>query len=367
MSRISIVVPVYRTEAFLGRCLADLLHQTHTDNQYVLTDDGSPDTSAAICDETAASDDRVLVIHQKNGGQSAARNRGLSLIEGTYLYFCDSDDGVEPDLLLAAETVLETEKSDLVRFQCFTHREGRVTVSSFRFPDKAVGLASPADTYAFLLDTVIPYRIGWETCFSLFRTDLIRRHALRFPDGINIAEDQYFLMLFLAFASRISFLDRPLYHYYLRGTSTMGANNGDLRMREKAELLRRLCRQLPDSYDREPFYPIHNAVVQGLLGPYLDPLSKPHADVIRSAAEETGGDPFFAEQTLLARKHLGHVYRKKHGLYRGTKMQILNRYLCSRRFGRFLFLSRFWETLTFPFRLAKRACGYLRRHLKCAN
>ena len=96
MPLVSIIVPVYRVEPFLRRCVDSILAQTFTDFELILVDDGSPDNSGAICDEYAQKDSRVRVIHQQNLGAAAARNAGLAQAQGKYIAFCDADDKVSP-------------------------------------------------------------------------------------------------------------------------------------------------------------------------------------------------------------------------------------------------------------------------------
>ena len=93
----SVIVPVYKVENVLPRCIESILNQTVTDFELILIDDGSPDRSGEICDAYAAKDSRIRVIHQKNGGVSKARNAGLDIAQGEYIVFVDSDDWVDAD------------------------------------------------------------------------------------------------------------------------------------------------------------------------------------------------------------------------------------------------------------------------------
>ena len=95
---ISVIVPVYNTEKYLGRCVDSIINQTYTNLEIILVDDGSPDNSPAICDEYAKKDQRIKVIHKENGGLSSARNAGLDIAKGDFISFIDSDDWVEKDL-----------------------------------------------------------------------------------------------------------------------------------------------------------------------------------------------------------------------------------------------------------------------------
>ena len=95
---LSIIVPIYKVEKYLEECIQSILGQTFTDFELILVDDGSPDACPQMCDAAAKKDSRVRVIHQKNGGLSAARNTGIEAARGNWLGFVDSDDFVAPDM-----------------------------------------------------------------------------------------------------------------------------------------------------------------------------------------------------------------------------------------------------------------------------
>ena len=93
--KISIIIPVYNVEQYLGRCMESVLNQTYKNIEVILIDDGSKDRSSSMCDEWKAKDDRVVVIHQKNAGAGAARNAGLAIANGELIGFVDSDDWIQ--------------------------------------------------------------------------------------------------------------------------------------------------------------------------------------------------------------------------------------------------------------------------------
>ena len=111
---ISIIVPVYKAEPYLHRCVDSLLAQTFTDFEVLLIDDGSPDRSGEICDDYARKDARVRVFHQENGGVSVARQRGLDEALGEYTIHADPDDWVEPDMLEALYRKAKEDDADMV-------------------------------------------------------------------------------------------------------------------------------------------------------------------------------------------------------------------------------------------------------------
>lgn len=114
MPKISIVVPCYKVENYIGEMIESLQRQTIKDVEIILVDDGSPDQSGAICDEYAAHDDRIKVIHKPNGGVGAARNDGLDAATGEWIIFCDSDDWLESDALEKLIEIGEQTKADVV-------------------------------------------------------------------------------------------------------------------------------------------------------------------------------------------------------------------------------------------------------------
>ena len=97
--KISIIVPVYKTEDYIDRCIKSIIKQSHRNIELILVDDGTPDKAGIICDDYAEKDNRIKVIHQENAGQSVARNNALKIATGDYYCFIDSDDYVAPDLL----------------------------------------------------------------------------------------------------------------------------------------------------------------------------------------------------------------------------------------------------------------------------
>lgn len=96
---ISVIVPVYNVSKYLNQCIESIINQTYTNLEIILIDDGSNDESEKICDEYKNKDDRIIVIHQENGGLSAARNAGLDICKGKYISFVDSDDYPEPNFI----------------------------------------------------------------------------------------------------------------------------------------------------------------------------------------------------------------------------------------------------------------------------
>ncbi len=113
-AKISIIVPIYRVEKYLGKCIESILAQTFKDFEVILVDDGSPDRCGDICEEYALKDSRIKVLHKENGGLSDARNAGIEIAQGEYLAFIDSDDYVAPDMYDALYCLAQEYHADMV-------------------------------------------------------------------------------------------------------------------------------------------------------------------------------------------------------------------------------------------------------------
>lgn len=203
--KISIIVPVYKVEHYLRRCLDSIVAQTFTDWECILVDDGSPDNSGVICDEYAEKDSRFRVVHQENGGASSARNHGLKLAQGEYICFVDADDIVSP-------TYLEDFRAD----------GADLYISGFkRFGEleNEERLCTIIETYNKSSISFFAERVLNKTCFlapwcKLFKKSIIQEHNIQFPIGVKSAEDIHFCLQFLGVAQTIMLL--PFSNYYLR-------------------------------------------------------------------------------------------------------------------------------------------------------
>lgn len=210
MPLISVIVPVYKVEAYLPACVDSILAQTCTDFELILVDDGSPDSCGAICDKYAQKDPRVRVIHQENGGLSAARNAGMDVARGEYITFVDSDDLIAPDSLSCLANVAADTNADIVagRFVNFADADDPATLWDRSSPAAEYSVAEPRAA-CLQLYRGSP-RLPINACGKLFRRSRIG--TLRFPVG-RIHEDQAFVPLAVYHASRIALLDRVIYGY----------------------------------------------------------------------------------------------------------------------------------------------------------
>lgn len=214
---ISVIVPVYKVEAYLPRCVESLLSQTYKDFEIILVDDGSPDTCPVMCDAYAKKYSNIQALHKENGGLSDARNAGMTIAKGEYVTFVDSDDYVHPaylemlmqgirqgaDFSVCGFTEvydgngIEDLDTSCISAACVNAKEGLVEILYQGFHDvSAWGILLPAS--------------------------LVRKYP--FPKG-KLFEDLYTTYKFYLAAETVAFIRVPLYYYFQRKGSIMGRRN----------------------------------------------------------------------------------------------------------------------------------------------
>ena len=208
---ISIIVPVYNVEPYLRRCVNSIINQTYKNLDIILVDDGSTDHSGEICDEYAAKDNRIKVIHRENGGLSAARNTGLSISKGEYVYFVDSDDYIEIETCEIALNCAIKHQADIV---CFGYREIYPSgqVKTFVMGSSGI-MEKPAIIGALVLGERGLRDYVWNKMFSkrLFEN-------IRFPVGRTF-EDIFVMHRLFDSAHIIYIITNILYNYNRRDGS----------------------------------------------------------------------------------------------------------------------------------------------------
>ena len=243
---VSIIVPVYNAQKWIPHCIESILAQTYTDFELILVDDGSQDNSGAICDEYAQKDTRVRVFHEKNGGVSSARNVGLSVACGEYIYFVDSDDYIAPNLLEVA--VAEMQKgTECVCFNYSTVSETNIKKTENQMVGY-IDLRKAEDKEQFIY-ALLMHHMGWEVWNKLFLKDIIEHNNLRFESRVDYAEDQLFCVCyFMCISSAISITDN-LYFYVKHEGSIMSessALNNVAIVSKSSQILYEFCKPQKD-------------------------------------------------------------------------------------------------------------------------
>lgn len=218
---VSVVVPVYNTEAYLRECLDSLAGQTLGDSlEVLLVDDGSTDSSGKICDEYASRYPAIFrVFHKSNGGSASAREVGWQAATGTYITVCDSDDWVEPDMYESLYNKAMTSDSDMVICDMFyNYSDGRQAEVIL---DYGTELTPSGVTASILRNNACG-----STCSKLSRRELFVANGLHWAAGINLGEDALMLLKYLQIDSlKITRLNRCLYHYRRRVGENTYTNN----------------------------------------------------------------------------------------------------------------------------------------------
>ena len=226
---VSIIVPIYNTEKYLKRCIDSIVNQTYKNIEIILVDDESTDNSCRVCDEYASLDNRIKVIHKKNGGVASARNKGLDISKGEYICFVDSDDWIEKNMI------------EIMLKEIVKNRNGIVRCNTYELDNKPkkewINKKEP------VIDNVLNGNISAYVYLLMIKSDIIKK--IRFDEKMIVLEDTYFLLeLLVKYKEKIIFLDDRLYHYEMNNEgltlSSKNARNkiiGLIEYKEKAEEL----------------------------------------------------------------------------------------------------------------------------------
>ena len=201
--KISVIVPVYKAEKYLHRCVDSLLAQTFSDFEMLLIDDGSPDRSGEICDEYAKKDKRVRVFHKENGGVSSARQCGMDNARGEYTIHVDSDDWVEPNMLEELYGKAKEEDADIVCCNYWEEHLNGSDVCEYSYMKETLDIVMR--TYTNILNSSL-----WN---KLIKNDLYLTNHIRFFEGVNMEEDLGMTLRLRALSKKTLIVPKALYHY----------------------------------------------------------------------------------------------------------------------------------------------------------
>lgn len=223
---VSVIVPVYNVEQYLKRCVNSILEQTEENIEIILVDDGSPDSCPQLCDEFAAQDNRIKVIHQKNAGLGMARNSGLEIASGEFVMFVDSDDYIVPNAIEILYHIAETSNADTVLAGYYRKNTTKINECLLPFKDKCFEgkaeiinnilinmLGSPPDYY----DDIFLKRSVWGNLYSL---KLLKKNNILFcSERKFISEDLIFDMEYYPITNKVAVSSKPVYYYCVNSES----------------------------------------------------------------------------------------------------------------------------------------------------
>lgn len=284
---VSIIVPVYNAEIYLGPCLESIRAQTCGDFEVLLVNDGSTDGSAALCAAAARVDRRIRFIDQPNGGVSSARNAALSCARGRYLQFADADDRLAPSATGTLAHAAEATGADLVLSHFYRvdgerqarrgHIKGERVLTRQEFAREMV--KAPANYY---------YGVLWN---KLYRRSIVERQSIRFEREVAWGEDFLFNLEYIRHVRLAAAVPEPLYYYYKRPGSLV---TSQATLRRTIEMKRRTFDYYKDLYQDLDLYDEQKAkVYRYLISTATDGLAIPRRP--QSSSRRGGKEVPFGE------------------------------------------------------------------------
>lgn len=263
MPKVSIIVPVYNAEKYLQKCVDSILSQTLTDLEVILVDDGSADSSPGICDGYAERDKRVKAIHQKNSGAAAARNHGMSIAQGKYIAFVDSDDWIDADMYKRMVDTAEANDCDLVICDCLKESDGGSQLYTHDLPAGFYDRERMYSVYfpQLLMPDTMEYPVTISNWLLLIRREVISANEIIFPEGMRFSEDLLFGSEVGYFVQSMTYLkEYAPYHYRQNPYSVTHTAYKD-----KWPLLRELWCRINENFSKKQDYDFTQQIQRCML------------------------------------------------------------------------------------------------------
>ncbi len=287
LCKVSVIVPVYNAEQYLGQCIESVLDQTLQDTELILVDDGSPDNSGVICDEYSRSDNRVTVIHKENAGVSTARNDGLRIARGDWVLFSDADDFFElaaldelykrgeesnADVVFGDVNLLEGSKSRTVEFY-----RNEFTTDDPTIIEQLIK-ADFSCKYCFDPPGAGPAFGYGSPCNKLVKRDFLFRNNITFDKNLKLFEDALYTAYLFVHAKKVSYIHAVVYNYRLHQGSSTKSYQLDLPSINEASFHawdRFRLQYDPNGIYQYPYYALVIRRFTGLFGLYFFNKSNP--------------------------------------------------------------------------------------------
>lgn len=244
--KVSIIVPVYKAEEYLKRCVDSLTQQTYRNIEVVLVDDGSPDACPAMCDAYAKQDERIRVVHKSNGGLVSAWQAGVKASSGDYLCFVDSDDWVETDMLEGMASLLTESEGDHKEIVCCNFVINRPNRETKHYHGLAPGVYEGELLQGEIKDNLLGHenrKISMSRCMKLFSRSLIEDNMQYANQHITMGEDVNITLPALLDCKRVVIMQEALYYHYFYNEESM-VHKYDARMYEAIRTLHQTIREI---------------------------------------------------------------------------------------------------------------------------
>ena len=240
-SLISVIIPVYKVEKYLDRCVESVVNQTYKNLEIILIDDGSPDNCPKMCDEWEKKDSRIKVIHKENGGLSDARNAGMDISTGEYIGFVDSDDYIDTTMYEKLLTKLLETNSDVAMCDYFEEKTNGERNGS--------GLILENLTGENIRKTML-YTTKEHICEAVWKFLYKKEIVIKFEYGMWY-EDVLFQLQVLKPTLKLAVVQEPLYHYIVQRDGAITNTYGEKQLQKRVEFLKRLLEILENLKEEE--------------------------------------------------------------------------------------------------------------------
>lgn len=279
--RLSVIVPIYKVEKYLRKCVDSLLQQDLSPEEYeiILVDDGSPDGCGEICDEYAVHHPNIMVVHRENGGLSAARNSGMEVAKGKYIQFVDSDDYLEPNVLKSLVDRMDADHLDILRFNYQNVNDQYEVFAPNKDPKRWVDYSdSVCNGMSFLNERLGPACYAWQF--------VIRRGLLEgfvFREGIYFEDTEWTPRIMLR-AGRASSVDVVVYNYLTREgsiTQSIDMEKKSKVLNDKLLLIDSMKDQMLEVHDKRWFEGMIAQTVISIIGYVADNFYKDRKTIMR--------------------------------------------------------------------------------------
>ena len=249
---ISVIVPIYKVEKYLKKCVDSIINQTYKNLEIILVDDGSPDNCPKICDEYARQDRRIKVIHKENGGLSDARNAGMKVARGEYISFIDSDDWIKPEMIEGMYNRMIEDNSDLVSSGVIWVDEEDTEIRTATVSENCV-----LNTEQAMKELLNDGKLKQHVWNKLYKADLIKN--ILFDKG-KYHEDVFWSYKVIGEAKRVS-IDKNSYYFYVqRSKSIMGEKYSAKRL-DALDAMKLRC-----EYTKDKFPKLYNNALSVYIG-----------------------------------------------------------------------------------------------------
>lgn len=262
MPKISVIVPVYKVENYLDKCIESIQNQSYSDIEIILVDDGSPDNCGKICDEYAKNDTRIKVLHKENAGVSVARNTGMAAATGEYIMFVDSDDYIDENMI--SDMVSHLPADIVICGLKYVNTDGTVLDLYFLDSEESITREEFIDSYFEIAER---RHIFGGPVNKLFKKKIISEHNLEFNPEISICEDTLFVIEYLKKSENVSLVSKPYYNYVRYGSDTLTCKYNDnafeickMLYKEKLELVK-----ASEKYNMSYMYEYHITLYIGFF------------------------------------------------------------------------------------------------------